>query len=80
MADNLLKDMLSPRVQLWGQNLAVIEGFKTIKRFEREIIVLGCKKYDILLSGFDMELREKSLGYIEVRGTILSVDVEANHD
>ena len=42
MADNLLKDMLSPRVQLWGQNLAVIEGFKTIKRFEREIIVLGC--------------------------------------
>ncbi len=80
MADNLLKDMLSPRVQLYGQNWAVIEGFKTIKRFERERIVLGCKRYDIVLCGFDMELREKSRGYIEVRGTILSVDVEEVND
>ncbi|MBQ6867199.1 MAG: YabP/YqfC family sporulation protein [Clostridia bacterium] len=80
MADNLIKDMTSPRVQLYGQNWAVIEGFLSIRRFEKEVIELVCRRYDIIIHGFDMEMREKSRGYIEVRGTILSVSVEGSHD
>ena len=74
--DNIFKDINAPRVTMYGQHLAIVEGFNRIKRFERESIILVSRHFEISLTGFDMEICALSRGYIEVKGRIVSADME----
>ena len=74
--DNIFKDINAPRVTMYGQHLAIVEGFNRIKKFERESVILVSRHFEISLTGFDMEICALSRGYIEVKGRIVSADME----
>ena len=66
----------APRVELLGKSFVVVDGYKSISRFEKEVIVLKAKKTIIEIRGFDLEIFTLSKSFIEIKGEILSVNLE----
>lgn len=67
----------APRIELWGNRYALIEGYKGLLRFEKDIIELKAKSFVIAVHGFELEIKSMSRGFIEICGTVVSVDMRA---
>lgn len=66
-----------PRIEMWGKGCVTVDGYKNIVRYDKDIVILSCKKAGVEIRGFEMEIKALERGYVEIRGEIASVTINS---
>ena len=65
-----------PNAELIGNTFFNVDGCIGIKKYEKNEIILRCKKYILKISGDELLMTIFSQGRVSIRGVIKSYEVE----
>ncbi len=65
-----------PNAQFIGNKHLHIDGCTGVKKYEKNNIVIKCKRHVLTIKGNDLSMLTFSNGRISVRGTILTFQIE----
>ncbi len=66
-------DPTLPYIEILGNTCVLIANHTGVRAYDTHQMVIGCKKYNILVQGVDLELAGLSLQTLTVHGQILHV-------
>ena len=64
-----------PNAQIIGNNIVNLDGCASIKKYDREEIILSTKGYLLIIKGKELSMANFAGGRVSIRGEMLSYEV-----
>lgn len=64
-----------PNVQIIGNNIVNVEGCKSVKKYDKEEIILKSSIHQLTIKGKELSMTNFSEGRVSIRGVVSSYEI-----
>lgn len=64
-----------PNTQIIGNNIVNVDGCISVKKYDKEEIILSAKGYLLIIKGQELTMTNFAAGRVSIRGEMLSYEV-----